>query len=125
MYCAKALLKNFAKLAGKYLRQSLFSNEVAGLRPATLLKKRLWYICFPVNFVELFFVEHFQWLLLEETVFYGCCITISEHPEPEAAFRMRSTKHLFKKASQSSQENICSGVLFILKLQTKGRKLSI
>ena len=33
--------------------ESLF-NKVADLRPATLLKKRLWRTCFPVNFVNLF-----------------------------------------------------------------------
>ena len=27
-------------------------NKVAALRPATLLKKRLWHMCFPVNFVK-------------------------------------------------------------------------
>ena len=36
--------------------------------PATLLKKRLWRRCFPVNFVKFlrtpFFIEHFWWLLL-------------------------------------------------------------
>ena len=31
---------------------------------ATLLKKRLWHRCFPVNFVYLFFIDHLQWLLL-------------------------------------------------------------
>ena len=30
--------------------QSLFFNKVAGLRHATLLKKRLWHRCFPVSF---------------------------------------------------------------------------
>ena len=38
------------------------------LRPATLLKKRPWYKCFPVNFVKNlrtpFFIEHLWWLLL-------------------------------------------------------------
>ena len=29
-----------------------FFNKVAGLTPATLLKKRLWYRCFPVNFAK-------------------------------------------------------------------------
>ena len=29
-----------------------FFNKVAGLRPATLLKKRLWHRCFPVNFAK-------------------------------------------------------------------------
>ena len=45
-----------------------FSNKVAGLRPATLLKKRLWHRCFLVNFVKFlrtpFFIEHLWWLLL-------------------------------------------------------------
>ena len=54
MYSIKKLvLKNVAKFNGKHLCQSLFLNKVAGLRPATLLKKRLWYRCFPVNFAEL------------------------------------------------------------------------
>ena len=49
----KSVLRNFTKLAGKHLWQSLFFNKVACLRPATFLKKRLWYRCFPVNFVKL------------------------------------------------------------------------
>ena len=48
----KGVLKNFAKFTGKHLCKSLFFNEVAGLRPATLLKKRLWHRCFPVNFAK-------------------------------------------------------------------------
>ena len=48
----KVALKYFAKFTGKHLCQSLFFNKVAGLRPATLLKKRLWYRCFPVNFAK-------------------------------------------------------------------------
>ena len=39
-----------------------------GLRPATLLKKRLWHRCFPVNFAKFlrtpFPTEHLWWLLL-------------------------------------------------------------
>ena len=48
----KGVLENFAKFLGKHLCQSLFFNKVAGLRPATLLKKRLWLRCFPVNFAK-------------------------------------------------------------------------
>ena len=48
----KGVLRNFTKFPGKHLCQSLFFNKVAGLRPATLLKRRLWYRCFPVNFVK-------------------------------------------------------------------------
>ena len=34
----KGVLRNFAKFTGKRLCQSLFFNDIAGLRPATLLK---------------------------------------------------------------------------------------
>ena len=44
MFCKKGVLRNFTKLT--------FFNKVAGLRPATLLKKRLWHRSFPVNFVK-------------------------------------------------------------------------
>ena len=48
----KGVLRNFTKLTGKHLCQSFFFNKVPGLRPATLLKRRIWYRCFPVNFVK-------------------------------------------------------------------------
>ena len=47
------VLKNFAKLTGKYLCQGLFFNKVAG-RPAILLKERPWHRCFPVTFAKFF-----------------------------------------------------------------------
>ena len=34
----KGVLKNFAKLTGKHLCQSLFFNKVVGLRPANFIK---------------------------------------------------------------------------------------
>ena len=37
---------------GKHLCQNLFFNKVVGLRPVTLLKKRPWHKCFPVNFAK-------------------------------------------------------------------------
>ena len=39
----KGVLRNFSKLTGKHL---------CLLQPATLLKKRLWHRCFPVNFAK-------------------------------------------------------------------------
>ena len=48
----KGVLRYFAKFTGKHLCQGLFFNKVAGLRPATLLKKRLWHRCFPMNFAK-------------------------------------------------------------------------
>ena len=50
VFCKKGVLRNFAKFIEKHLCQSLFFNKAAGLRPAILLKKRLWHSCFPVNF---------------------------------------------------------------------------
>ena len=68
VFCKKGVLRNFAKFTGKHLCQSLFSNKVADLRPTTLLKKRLWRRCFPVNFVKFLrtpcCIEHLWWLLL-------------------------------------------------------------
>ena len=50
---AKKVLKNFAKFTGKHLRQNLFFNKTAGLRPATLFKKRLWHRSFEAcNFIK-------------------------------------------------------------------------
>ena len=48
----KGVLKNFTKFTGRHLCKRLFFNKVAGLRPATLLKKRFWHRYFPVNFVK-------------------------------------------------------------------------
>ena len=62
------VFRNFTKFTGKHLCQSLFFYKVAGLRPASLLKKRFWHKCFPVNFVKFLrtpiFTEHLRWLLL-------------------------------------------------------------
>ena len=44
------------KFTGKNLCQSLFFNKVGGLRPGTLLKKRLRHRFFPVNFAK--FLKH-------------------------------------------------------------------
>ena len=46
------VLRDFAKFTGMHLCQGLIFNKVAGLRSATLLKKRLWHRCFPVNFAK-------------------------------------------------------------------------
>ena len=48
----KSVPRSFVKFTGKHLCQSLSFNKVAGLSPATLLKKRLWHGCFPVKFAK-------------------------------------------------------------------------
>ena len=46
-----------------------FFNKIAGLSPATLLKKRLRHRCFHVNFAKLLrtlsFIEQLWWLLVQ------------------------------------------------------------
>ena len=68
VFCIKGVVRNLTKFTGKHLCQSLSFNKAAGLRPATLLKKRRWRRCFPVNFVKFlrtpFYTEHLWWLLL-------------------------------------------------------------
>ena len=48
----KSVIRNFAKFTRKHLCQSIFFNIVAGLRPATVLKERLWHRCFPMSFAK-------------------------------------------------------------------------
>ena len=59
-------LKTYTQFTGKHMQQSFF-NKVAGLRPATLLEKKLWHRCFPVKFAKFLrtiFLELLWWLLL-------------------------------------------------------------
>ena len=53
VFCKTGVIRNFAQFTGKHLCQSLFFNKVGGLRPATLLKKKLWHRCIPVGFAKL------------------------------------------------------------------------
>ena len=69
----KGVLRNFVNFTGKHLWQSLFFNKIAGPRPATLLKKRLWHRCVPVNFAKFlrtpFLTEHL-WVIASKTVHF-------------------------------------------------------
>ena len=71
----KGVLRNFAKFTGRHLCQSLFFIKVAGLRPATLLKKRLWRRNFPVSFAKFLrtplFIEHLLGFLLKQNDWSG------------------------------------------------------
>ena len=61
-YCSHPELfcENLAKFAGKHLYQSLFFNEVSGLMPATLWKKRLAQVFF-CEFCETFKNTFLHW----------------------------------------------------------------
>ena len=55
----KGVLKNFAKFTGKHLCQSLFLIE-SQAPPGTLLKRRLWHRCFPLNFAKFLRIPFLQ-----------------------------------------------------------------
>ena len=86
-----SFVKNFIKLTGKHLCQSLFLNKAAGLN-ITLLKKRLWYRCFPVTFAKFlrtpFFIEHLG----------GCfCKRRSQFSQKAPSYRLDLVTSLLKK----------------------------
>ena len=78
----KSVLRNFAKFTGKPQCQGLFFNKIAGLRPTTLLKRRILHMCFPVNFskfpISVFPIEHLRWLLLTEMETLKCCSDVHQ-----------------------------------------------
>ena len=52
-FCKKMCSWKFHKIHRKTpVPETFFDKRDSGLRPATLLKKRLWYRCFPMNFVK-------------------------------------------------------------------------
>ena len=53
MFCKKVFLK-VCKIHRKTCARVSFFNKVAGLRPATLLKKRLWHRCFFCEICKIF-----------------------------------------------------------------------
>ena len=59
MFYEKGALINFKKFTGKHQCHSLFVNKVAGLRAATLLKKKLWHR-FPVDFAKFLRIPYLQ-----------------------------------------------------------------
>ena len=69
----KASFKGFPELSEMSGNQGVYIKYVGGgvadLRPANLLKKRLWHRCSPVNFVKFlrtpFFMKHIWWLRLK------------------------------------------------------------
>ena len=108
----KGVLRYFAKLTGKYLCQSLFFNKVTGLTPVTLLKKKLWYRCFPVNFVKFLTTPFLQNtsgpLFLAHYFFLILCMKLVLNKNTKV------TKTFFWGKSYSIQ-NVINGAFFGLK----------
>ena len=75
VFCKNRSSWKFYKIRrNTFVPESLF-NKVAGLSPVTLVKRRLWYKCFAVNFAKFssrtpFFIEHLRWLLLKMLNFF-------------------------------------------------------
>ena len=67
-FIKKMFLKTSQNSWEKHLYRSLFFNKVAGIRPLTLLKERLWQRCFLVNFAKclrtLFLQNTSRWVLV-------------------------------------------------------------
>ena len=91
----KCVLKNFTKFTRKHLHQSLFLNEAAGQGPGTLLKKETLAQALSCEFCEIF----------KNTVFNEYLWTTAS----QTAFRRCSTKQVFLKIPQYSQESPCVG----------------
>ena len=104
MFCKKGVLRNFTKFTGKHLCQSLFFN---GLRPGTLVKKRLCYRCFPVNFVKFlrtsFLTEHLWWLLLKKTCTEKALATSWSHTVKPCSRRKTDILEAYPRLSQTSK----------------------
>ena len=102
-------------------------------RPATLLKKRLWHRCFPVNFVKFlrtpFYKERLWWLLLRGLenwanlhVCGGNNIKIQKQP-PEVFYEKRFLRNFTKFTGK----HLCQSLLFniVAGQNTSGRLLYI
>ena len=67
VFCTKGALKILQNSQENHCARVSFFNKVAGLRSATLLKKRLWQKCFPLNFAKFLgtpFLQNTSWRLL-------------------------------------------------------------
>ena len=53
VFCKKKVFLKISQNSQQNTYARIYSfNKVTGLRPATLLKKRRWHRCFPVNFAK-------------------------------------------------------------------------
>ena len=97
-FVRKGVLRNFAKFTGKHLCQSLFFKKVAGLKPATLLKKRLGHMNFAKVLRTPFLQNTSGRLLLDTAVSKQLKLHRSSHPRCSV-----------KKSVLKNFENVCKG----------------
>ena len=99
----KDVLRNFAKFTGKHLRQSLSFNKAAHLMPATLLKKRLWLRCFPMNFAKFLRTPFLQNTSGRLFLLYSIHLYIMENLQRLYLYPMIWTKAILLSVAQMTQ----------------------
>ena len=94
---------------------------------ATLLKKSLWYGCFPVNFEKFLRISFLQntsdgcfrnWHF-NVMKFFDLYNAYFNQKQTEAVARRCSVKKVFEKISPNSLKNLCARVSFLIKSQAK------
>ena len=72
VFCKEDVLQNFAKFTGNTCARASFLIKLQ----ASLLKKRLWHMCFSVNFAKYlrthFVIEQLRWLRLTSQLTFTC-----------------------------------------------------
>ena len=107
MFCKKGVLRNFKKFTGKHLCQSLFFNKVAGLRPSTLLNKRLWHRCFPMNFVKSLRTPFYKENVVNgglETICYRASLLWTNLP---LEYKLQNSLNIFKRKIKNWKGENC------------------
>ena len=79
--------------------------KVAGLRPASLLKKRLWHKCFPVNFA-IFFLGKWKKKINLKFYFHMKLFHIPIDSSLIFYFHWKNTSKFWTDSSNTSWENI-------------------
>ena len=86
VFYKKGVFKNFAKFTAKQLCRSFFFDKISGIKPPTLLKRRLRRGCFSMNFAR-FLSTSFVW---------------SPPPPPQTAATASGVTEFIQKTDRSS-----------------------
>ena len=120
----RGVLKSFIKFIGKHLWQSLYLNKAAVLKPATLLKRRLWHRCFPVNFVKFLSTTFYNCFTNYESLYiiaaiHSCLIQNRSENVRSNNQRCSVKKGVLRNFAKFTGKNPCQR-LFLIKLQALG-----
>ena len=99
--------RDFRRNTSGWLLLTIFCKNVS---PATLLKKRLWHRCFPVNFAKFlrtpFLTEHLQWLLLKLRVLEHQGVWLKTGKYVKGTLSTSVRDHMLIRDHQIAWENI-------------------